>query len=69
MRNLTLSKALKIRISKSNEELAIFTSSDNQSTSEMQIIEHFEKLIGNRLDAKELLRLHGGIMGYYVYLI
>ena len=52
------------QIANQREELTIYASSDSQSNSDMQIIEHYEKFIGNRLDAKNYLAAwrHNGLL-------
>ena len=50
-------------------ELAIYAAPDNESTLEMQIIEHFENFICDWRNAKELLELYESIIYYNAYLI
>ena len=52
-----------------DEELAIYATPENESTSETQIVEHYEKLIGNWSNDRELLELYENIISYYTYLI
>ena len=47
----------------------ICPSSDSEYASVMQLIEHYEKFIRNRRDAKKLLKLHDNIIRYYLNLI
>ena len=68
MRDLIQAKALKIQKCKSKQRARHFLSPSNQSTPEMQIIEYYEKFIGNWRDAKTLSGLYEGIINY-VYLI